>query len=123
MEENTKCQEKLGLFLVEDCPNPSSNQCENCNKNVCKDHIFQETSGPKTQNLCLSCKAVLDPRLTSKIELYSADRPVWRKKMMNRFHEEYPFLVTMSNMYGPLFAAMAFTDFTDHSSDSSPFDS
>lgn len=123
MDQNINCQEKLGLFLVDDCPAVATEQCANCNKKVCKNHIFLQNENGKNQKLCLTCKAVLDPRLTSKIELYSPDRPVWRKKMMNRFHTEYPFLVTMASQYGALFDTVSFTDLSNHSGDSSPFDS
>ena len=123
MEQNINCQEKTGLFLVDDCDNISVAQCQNCNKNVCKNHFFYQKSTGDFKKICLTCKAVLDPRLTSKIELYSSDRPIWRKKMMNRFHAEYPFLVTMAGMYGGLFDTMVFSDFSSHSNDSSPFDS
>lgn len=123
--DNTKllCQEITGLFLVDGCTNTGVHICDNCEKMVCKDHIFHNIVGKVSQQLCLSCKAVKDPRLTAQIELYSPDRMIWRKKMMNRFHDEYPFLVSMVSQYDSLFNTLILADMLSHSDDSSVFDS
>lgn len=123
MDNTLNCKETTGLFLVDACRNVGVHICDSCEKMVCKDHIFHNIVGKTNQQLCLSCKAIKDPRLTSQIELYSPDRMIWRKKMMNRFHTEYPFMASMVNNYDALFAALLISDFADHSNDSSAFDS
>lgn len=123
MDETINCQETIGLFLVDGCTNPAAHKCDSCGKMVCKSHIFHNVIAKQRQQLCLTCKAVKDPRLTSQIEIYSPDRIIWRKKMMNRFHNEYPFLVSMVSQYDSLFDTLILADFADHSGDSSVFDS
>lgn len=53
--------------------------------------------------LCLSCFTEFDARLTSDYELYSKDRAVWRRKMLQRFHDEYPYMQFLAENYGSLF--------------------
>ncbi|TWP29414.1 hypothetical protein ETU09_02925 [Apibacter muscae] len=123
MDNSDTCKEKVGLFLVNNCPSTSEGTCENCGKHICKKHTYSHSALGKQKTLCLSCKASLDSRLTSEIELYSPERAIWRKKMMNRFMEEYPFLVTMTEQYGSLFDTIILADYVSSSNHSSSFDS
>jgi hypothetical protein len=120
MNENT-CQEKTGLFLIDVCDKQADYNCKNCSKSICKKHLF--TDDETATKLCLSCKAVLDKRLTSEIELYSSDRAVWRKKMGSRFLVEYPYLVAMADQYDALFHARGFSDSHYYAHGTSAFDS
>lgn len=107
MEKIATCEERSGLFIVRNCENPFSNTCEKCKKNICEIHSFKSNSLKledfKNTILCLSCFSDLDTRLTSEYELYSKDRAVWRKKMMQRFHSEYPYMQFLAEDYGSLF--------------------
>ncbi|MGM5630825.1 hypothetical protein O2K51_07960 [Apibacter raozihei] len=123
MDNEKKCEETIGLFLVNNCLGKAEKKCENCGKEICREHFFTNTKARRTIKLCLTCKSVLDKRLTSNIELYSPERSIWRKKMMNRFKNEYPFLVTMNDQYGPLFNTIYYADFNDSTQESSYFDS
>ncbi|MRM82346.1 hypothetical protein [Riemerella anatipestifer] len=123
MEKDITCQEKIGLFLVDTCTNDAVCTCSNCGKKVCKNHVFQHKLSSALNELCLTCKAVLDPRITSQIELYSSDRAIWRKKMNTRFHEEYPYLVAMADQYDSLFDTVIFAGSNDSTNSSSSFES
>lgn len=123
MENANTCQEKTGLFLVDTCEQMAVENCRHCSKAVCKSHTFVYGSGSVLTKVCLTCKTALDPRLTSEIELYSADRAIWRKKMGIRFHNEYPYLVLMADQYDTLFDTMTYAGIHDTDTDSSPFES
>jgi hypothetical protein len=120
MSENT-CLEKTGLFLVDICDKKADYNCKNCSKAICKNHLY--TDDATSSKLCLSCKTVLDKRLTSEIELYSSDRAIWRKKMGSRFLLEYPYLVAMADQYDALFHARGISDTYYYSHGTSAFDS
>ncbi|WP_300021193.1 hypothetical protein [uncultured Maribacter sp.] len=135
MEENKiRCEEFTGLFVVRNCENKPTIVCYKCKKNVCNIHAFKankivsQNSGlqvykKKNAILCISCFVEFDARLTNDIELYSKDRSVWRRKMINRFHEEYPYMVFMADDYGGLFDSSSTVFLHDDSDDGSYFDS
>lgn len=129
------CEEFTGLFVVRNCENPPIKNCNKCNKNICESHSFKATNilnhvnaheSYKEANatLCITCFVEFDARLTNEIELYSKDRAIWRRKMIQRFHAEYPYMVFMAEDYGSLFDTAAAGAFIYHDSDEgSYFDS
>ncbi|WP_075343672.1 hypothetical protein [Tenacibaculum agarivorans] len=131
------CEEYTGLFVVRQCENEATTECSKCSKKICSvhsfkaDQIFTYTNTNIATNvirdskgiLCLSCFTELDARLTNDIELYSKDRAVWRRKMIERFHKEYPYMVFMAEDYGSLFDTTHSTYFHDYDDDDAYFDS
>ncbi len=134
MKETKHCEELTGLFVIRNCENIATKSCARCNKNICNTHafnaenIFTYVDSYKTYKdnksiLCISCFTEFDARLTDKIELYSKDRAIWRRKMVERFHEEYPYMVFMANDYGSLFDTNNNVFFHEDTDDGSYFDS
>ena len=135
METETLCEEHTGLFIVRNCENTISNNCAKCNKKVCTTHAYDASKiitnvalkvdyKKNNDTLCITCFTKFDTRLTNNIELYSKDRAVWRKKMVQRFHAEYPYMLFMAEDYGSLFntGAGVFM-YHDSDDDGSYFDS
>lgn len=120
MEETKKCDELTGLFLLKKCENSPSSTCNLCNKSMCETHAFTKNE----KLICLSCFTENDTRLTKDIELYSKDRFVWRRKMINRFHLEYPYMTLIVDEHSHLFDTMSYgMIYHDYHDDSSYFDS
>ena len=64
------------------------------------------------------------PDLPNAIELYSKDRYVWRRKMIERFHKEYEFMRFIAEDYGALFTVTdSFDSYDDMDDNTSYFDS
>lgn len=120
MEFQQFCEETVGLFVVKTCDRLKSQECDNCNKGVCDTHTFKADGAKK---LCLTCFTDQDTRLTSSIELYSKDRYVWRRKLIQRFHEEYEYMVFMADQYGTLFDTTTNDYYDDNDDNDSFFDS
>lgn len=133
-EKKIRCEEFTGLFVVRNCENNPTIVCDKCKKNVCNTHAFKadniisfgkehEVYKKNNSILCISCFVEFDARLTNNIELYSKDRSVWRRKMIHRFHAEYPYMVFMADDYGSLFDSSSTIFMSDDSDDGSYFDS
>ena len=135
MEPTTLCQESTGLFVIRKCENASTKTCAKCDKKICNTHAFygkdiytnvdlKENYKKNNEILCISCFIEFDARLTNDIELYSKDRSVWRRKMIDRFHAEYSYMLFMAEDYGSLFdtTSTIFIHGDDHN-DGSYFDS
>ena len=104
MEITDTCKETIGLFVIRTCDANAVAVCEKCSKPVCAIHIFNSLKlQPEHDKLCLTCFTEEDTRLTKDIEVYSKDRYVWRRKMIDRFHQEYHYMVFMAEDYGDLF--------------------
>ncbi|WP_299838622.1 hypothetical protein [uncultured Tenacibaculum sp.] len=136
METKQYCEELTGLFIVRKCENLSTTTCSRCSKNICNTHAYKaekifthvdtDTTSSLKQGkgiLCISCFTEFDARLTKEIELYSKDRAVWRRKMIERFHKEYPYMLFMAEDYGSLFDTTHVSYFHDHDNDDAYFDS
>ncbi|WP_028888855.1 hypothetical protein [Tenacibaculum ovolyticum] len=132
--ETQNCKEFTGLFIVKNCENIATVNCEKCNKGICNTHAFEAKHiftytktdiGFRDNNntLCISCFVEFDARLTNKIELYSKDRAIWRRKMLERFHKEYPYMVFMAEDYGALFDTTSTYFSHNDTEDGSYFDS
>ncbi len=120
--ETKYCEEFTGLFVIRKCENPPTTICDKCSKNICSTHAFKANETNFTK-LCISCFVEFDARLTNVIELYSKDRAIWRRKMIQRFHDEYPYMVFMAENYGSLFETTSGTFIHDTSDEGSYFDS
>ncbi|PKV52991.1 hypothetical protein ATE84_5124 [Aquimarina sp. MAR_2010_214] len=128
MEERKNCEETIGLFVLRACDIPMVHHCKKCNKPICNIHAFKPLESTntveETQNLCLTCFTEQDTRLTKDIELYSKDRYVWRRKMIERFHKEYEYMTFIAEDYGALFMVNDYYDNYDDTDDgTSYFDS
>jgi len=120
MEQTNLCKESIGLFIVRICKVPSTSTCKNCKKPICTTHTFKQKG---ITNLCLTCFTDQDTRLTKDIELYSKDRYIWRKKMIERFHKEYEYMVFLAEDYGSLFDTTNHGTYDDFDDSNSYFDS
>jgi hypothetical protein len=60
-----------------------------------------------------------------KLELFSKGRSVWRRKMIERFKKEYPYMVFLAEDYGSLFDTDSTIFYSGHyhDDDDSYFDS
>ncbi|WP_103863407.1 hypothetical protein [Aquimarina sp. I32.4] len=127
MEERKKCEETIGLFVLRTCDAMMVHACEKCNKPICNIHAFVPIEDQKsivpTRHFCLSCFTEQDTRLTKDIELYSKDRYVWRRKMIERFHKEYEYMSFIAEDYGYLFATSTYGMYDDIDDNTSYFDS
>jgi len=134
MENTTLCEEFTGLFVVRNCENVYTKNCAKCNKKVCNTHAYDATNiftnvaldvdyKKNKDTLCISCFIEYDARLTKDIELYSKDRAIWRRKMIDRFHAEYPYMLFMAEDYGSLFETTSGVFIHDDHDDGSYFDS
>ncbi|TSE10356.1 MULTISPECIES: hypothetical protein [Aquimarina] len=128
MEERKNCEETIGLFVLRACDTTMVHNCKRCDKPICNIHAFKPLENTNAeigaQNLCLTCFTEQDTRLTKDIELYSKDRYVWRRKMIERFHKEYEYMTFIAEDYGGLFMVDDYYDNYDDTDDgTSYFDS
>ncbi|TPN85982.1 hypothetical protein [Aquimarina algicola] len=125
MEERQKCEETIGLFVLRTCDAIKVYNCMKCGKPICRVHAFKPLTNNGAsggdQKLCLSCFTEEDTRLTKDIELYSKDRYVWRRKMIERFHREYEYMTFIAEDYGSLFMGHDHYDYYDDTDDSTSY--
>ncbi|QXP53163.1 hypothetical protein H0I25_10685 [Cellulophaga sp. HaHa_2_95] len=128
MEQRKNCEETIGLFVLRPCETTMVLTCKKCQKPVCNEHSFKPLKANKpdasASKLCLTCFTELDTRLTNDIELFSKDRYVWRRKMIDRFHKEYEYMRFIAEDHGSLFMVHdTFYGYDDTDDNTSFFDS